>query len=135
MFLKRLKMKVKVCSECGKEGLLWRSKPALCPACARKYQKPVNKISDKHKQTLKEYKPIREEFLKAHPDCQLKLQGCTFVSTEIEHRQGKSSKELYLDSTKWFAVCRNCHTLVERLGEQAYTKGLKLKRNINLILE
>jgi hypothetical protein len=113
VFLKRLKMKVKVCSECGKEGLLWRSKPALCQS----------------------YKPIREEFLKAHPDCQLKLQGCTFVSTEIEHRQGKSSKELYLDSTKWFAVCRNCHTLVEGLGEQAYTKGLKLKRNINLILE
>lgn len=128
-------MKVKICSECGKEGPLFRSSPKLCQSCARKYQKPINKISDKHKQTLKEYKPVREEFLKAHPECQLKFVDCTRVATEIEHRQGKSSKELYLDSSKWFAVCRACHSKVEILGEQAYTKGLKLRRNINLILE
>ncbi len=122
-------MKLKICSECGKEGPLWKSSPKLCQGCARKYQKPINKISDTHKETLKQYKPIREGYLKQHPNCQLKLQGCLGVSSEIEHRSGKATKELYLDSSKFFAVCRVCHSQVEALGKEAYEKGFKIKHN------
>lgn len=122
-------MKLKICSECKKECYLFKSRPALCSSCARKYQKPINKVSDTHKETLKQYKPIREEYLKEHPNCQLKLEGCLGIASEIEHRSGKATKELYLDSSKYFAVCRVCHIQVEVLGTEAYEKGFKIKHN------
>lgn len=123
-----IQAKKKLCSVCGNLEYLFRSNPPTCSKCVKK--KPINKVSDKHKETLKEYKPLREEFLKQNPNCQLKLQGCLGIASEIEHREGKSSKELYLNSSKWFAICRVCHHQLEFvLGEKAYEKGFKLHRN------
>jgi hypothetical protein len=39
-------------------------------------EKKINKVSDNHKETLKEYKKVRKEFLNDHPQCMAKLQGC-----------------------------------------------------------
>jgi hypothetical protein len=118
----------KLCSICGNLEYLWSSKNGnVCIKC--KYVKPISKVSDKHKETLKEYKPLREEFLKQNPNCQLKLQGCSFVATTVEHRMGKAYKELYLDNSKWFASCLNCNQQIENLGKLAYEKGLKIHKN------
>jgi hypothetical protein len=119
--------KKKLCSICGEYKILWKSFPPTCNSC--KPKTPIKKVSNKHKETLKEYKFLREEFLKEHPNCQLKLQGCTFVATTVEHRMGKSHKELYLDSSKWFASCLNCNQQIENLGKLAYEKGLKIHKN------
>ncbi len=121
-------MKKKVCRFCNKECYLFRSSPPTCSNCYKRT--PIKKLSDKHKETLKEYKPLREEFLEQNPYCQLKLQGCLGVASEVEHREGKSSKELYLNSEKWFAICRVCHHQLEFvLGKEAYEKGLKIHKN------
>lgn len=123
-------MKKKFCTGCNQETFLWNSKLKLCKDCYQKlYSKPIKKISDKHKETLKEYKPLREDFLKQNPYCQLRLQGCTYIADTIEHRMGKSHKELYLDSSKWFASCLNCNQQIENLGKLAYEKGLKIHKN------
>lgn len=123
-------MKKKICSLCNEETFLFKSNPKLCQSCYQKsYSKSIKKVSEKHKETLKEYKPLREEFLKQNSNCQLRLQGCTFVATTIEHRSGKAYKELYLDSSKWFASCLNCNQQIENLGKLAYEKGLKIHKN------
>ena len=119
--------KKKLCSICGEYKILWKSFPPTCNSC--KSVKPIKKVSEKHKETLKEYKPLREDFLKQNPYCQLRLQGCTYIADTIEHRMGKSYKELYLDTSKWFASCLNCNGVIERLGKIAYEKGLKIHKN------
>ena len=122
-------MKLKKCSFCGKETYLFRSNPPTCKSCVSK--NPIKKVSTKMKQTWDEYKPLRLQFLSKHQYCQLNLKGCTREATCIHHKQGKSSKELYLDTTKWLASCYSCNLNVELIGQEAYTKGLKLKRNEN----
>lgn len=121
-------MKLKICSICKGEVYLWKSNPPTCKNCCK--PKPLNKISKKHKETLKEYKPKREEFLKENPYCQLKLEGCTYYATCIEHRAGKATKKLYLDETKWFASCISCNLQIETLADR-YEKNLKLKHNVS----
>ena len=120
---------LKICSFCNQPKLLWKSNPKACKDCWYKNNPiKIKKISDSHKETLREYKPEREQFLKEHPFCELKLEGCTKYSTEVEHRAGKATKELYLDKSKWFASCRNCNTQIEVLSER-YELGLKIKHN------
>lgn len=121
-------MKKKICSVCKDEHFLWKSKPPLCKSCARQYQQPIKKISKSYQETLKEYAPLRAEFLKNNPLCQMKLQGCTYNAECIHHMQGKKSKELYLDSTKWKASCLSCNRVVEEILDP-YSLGLKLKQN------
>lgn len=123
-------MKKKICSSCNKECYLFKSRPPLCSNCYKKqYSKPINKVSESHKETLKQYSPKRKEFLKKNPYCQLHLQRCTKEVTCIHHKKGKSNRELYLDEKYWMASCINCNNEVERIGKIAYEKKLKLKRN------
>ena len=52
------------------------------------------------------------------------------VASEVEHREGKSSKELYLNKEKWYSICRVCHHQLEFvIGKEAYEKGFKLHKN------
>jgi len=119
--------KKKLCSLCGEYKILWKSFPPTCNSC--KSKSSIKKVSDKHKETLKEYKVVREEFLKQNPNCQLRLQGCSIHSTDVHHKLGKSSSELYLNIKYWMSLCRNCHSIIEKLGDIAYEKGFKLHRN------
>jgi hypothetical protein len=121
-------MKLKECSVCKNKTYLFKSNPPVCKYCYRG-NTPIKKVSSAMKDTLTEYRPLRLEYLNSHPICELKLSGCTREATCIHHKQGKSSKQLYLDTTKWLASCYSCNLNVELIGEEAYTKNLKIRRN------
>lgn len=121
--------KKKLCSVCGEYKILWKSFPPTCNSC--KSKSPIKKISDKHKKTLKEYKVIKEEFLKNYTTCQVKLSpDCTYdKGVYIHHISGKSSKELYLDKNNFIACCNPCNDYLEKFSKEAYEKGFKLHKN------
>jgi hypothetical protein len=92
----------------------------------KKYE--VNKVSDKMKDILAEFFKKKKVFIKNNPYCKLELDGCTGIATDVEHRKGKATRELYLDEKYWWPSCRNCNRVVETLGEKAYEKH-KFKHN------
>lgn len=121
-------MKDKQCSECPYVGPLWKSKPPLCPNCARKYQKPVKKVSEKREVANKEYKIANKKFLIEHPFCQLKLIGCTNDSTEVHHLySGRNRDKYYLDIENWKATCSSCHRYLHDVlpAKEAIDLGFK----------
>ena len=125
-----IQQKKKLCSICGNLEYLWSSKNGnVCIKC--KSVKPIKKVSDKHKETLKEYKVVREEFLKNYTTCQVKLSpDCTYdKGIAIHHISGKSSKELYLDKNNFIACCSPCNLHLEIFPNEAYEKGFKLRKN------
>lgn len=123
-----IKRKKKLCIDCNEYKILFGK--SLCQSCYNiQFKKPIKKVSEKHQQTLDEYKPKRLAFLKKRPNCELKLDVCTRKATCIHHKKGKHSKELYLDENYWMASCISCNGRVEEIGEKAYQLGLKIKHN------
>jgi hypothetical protein len=85
----------------------------------------IPKTSPKMKQELKTYSVLRKEYLKKHPECQLKLIGCVSEATDIHHLD-KRGKNLNNTDT-WLSACRPCHsTLHDKLSaKEARDLGLK----------
>lgn len=101
---------------------------ALLSTPKKIYAKP-NKISDKRKELNKEYYPLREQFLKEHPNCELKLQPCTKVATEVHHTASGWNKATNLNNVKtWKASCGNCNQFLHDKisAQEAREKGLKI---------
>lgn len=92
-------------------------------------QNQINKISDTHKDTLKEYRKKRAAFLKEHALCMAKLEGCTGKANQVHHMAGKASRELYLNEKLFLAVCGNCHAIVERNPAFSKQNGLSISRH------
>jgi hypothetical protein len=90
--------------------------------------KEVNKVSDNQKETLKEYKKVRSKYLKEHPTCEAKLEGCKGKATEIHHKAGKASRELYLETKLFLAICHHCHEIITKNSAFAIQKGLSVSR-------
>lgn len=122
-----IKRKKKICKKCNRSDFIFGR--GLCSTCYRSAQKPVKKISERHKKTLAEYSPKRKEFLSTRPYCELRLRSCTYRAEVVHHTKGKATPELYLDSDYWMASCSNCNLEVERIGAEAYERGLKIKHN------
>lgn len=76
--------------------------------------------SQKRERQYAEYRPRREAFLQEHPRCQ--APNCTNPSVDIHHIAKRNGARL-TDETKWLAVCRGCHDLIERDREWAYQNG------------
>jgi hypothetical protein len=76
-------------------------------------QKPIPKTSAKRKGKLKEYTPLRKQYLLDHPECQIKLIGCTGKATQIHHC---STSDLdFLNIKTWKSADDFCHNQVERV--------------------
>ena len=89
---------------------LFKSNPPTCKFCYKPSK--VNKLSKSMEETLRDYKPLREQFLLENQYCQLRLNNCTIKAVCVHHKQGKATKELYLDTKKWMASCISCNNLV-----------------------
>lgn len=119
--------KKKECAKCGEQRFIFGKK--LCQSCYRTIQKPIKKVSENYEKLLKQYRPLRKDFLEKNKNCQLRLGNCTGASTVVHHLAGKSTPELYLDVRLWMASCSNCNIEVERIGEKAYELGIKIRRS------
>lgn len=89
---------------------------------------PVNKKSDRRKRLDAAYNVLRKSYLEAHPNCQIKLPGCTGAATDIHHLFWGSSREQHMnDFANVLASCRKCHDTVHtKLSkEEAIELGFK----------
>lgn len=88
----------------------------------------IKKVSDKTSEVLrKKYMPIARLFIKQHPKCQAKLEGCTKDSKTIHHKRGRLG-ELLIDTNNFLACCFNCHRIIEDNPDTAKEMGLSNSR-------
>jgi len=121
-----IKRKIGDCGECKEEGVyLGRVNPPQCLRCykllkAKEYQrrakerelvKPVKKnwispISSKMAKNLKEYRKVRDRYLKNNPICEVR--GCNNQTTNLHHKAGREGK-LLANEEYFMACCGGCH--------------------------
>lgn len=129
--------KLKICSWCEQEKVIWKNHEGkrycqycwynLNPPRQNKKPKPIKPISEKRKEENKEYKISRLKYLLSHPKCEASLIVCTGYSTEIHHSEGRVGTN-FLDSTKFLAVCHECHMWIELHPLEAKQLGLSGNR-------
>jgi len=81
---------------------------------ASKEKKPAKRIpltSEKRKGKLKEYTPLRKQYLADHPECEIRLIGCTGKATQIHHCS--TSDKDFLNVKTWKSCDDHCHRIVE----------------------
>lgn len=144
-------MKVKSCSNpnCDYVGTLFKSSPPLCKNCAMKYNYQnkekvsenglnkarevkkyvIPKVSDKQAKINALYSVLRKQYLKDHPNCQVKLRVCSGKATEIHHTHfGSDKRTHFLDSSTFKSICRHCHRFIhdEMSSKEQRERGLKI---------
>lgn len=144
-----MKPKFKLCSDCGKERLIWKNDKGnrYCKPCwlrkstlslgvdksgpSRIYSAPIARRSKKRAAQEREYTTVRREFIILHPLCKAKIPGlCTKGTTDVHHMKGKI--ELLLLDTRYFLpVCRKCHDWIEDNPTKAKELGYSLNRLSN----
>ena len=89
----------------------------------------INQVSAKRKGLNAEYEVLREQFLNDHPVCEVKLQECEKVATDVHHKASGFNKVTNLNNTAtWLACCRNCHHILHNVlsAKEARSLGLKI---------
>lgn len=131
-------IKKKICSECKKEKVIWKSvgKNKYCQTCwsilkptktATKKPTKIKKVSQRRLKQNSAYTQVRQEFLLTHEFCKARLPICTMWATEVHHMKGRM-EELLTDSQYFLPVCRKCHDWIENHPDEAYDLGLSLYR-------
>ena len=139
-------MKLKICSFCQKETVLWKANPKACKTCwaqfkasqandsskqantLEKAKSPsyrIKSVSDKKLAELKEYRVVRDRYLKNNPVCE--YPNCTSREVELHHRAGRSGN-LLCDGTYFCSLCRTHHRLIEEQHTHAKELGLSVSR-------
>lgn len=109
----------KYCKEC------WYS---MEPPKQLKQTTSIKKVSAKKSKKDRAYSALRQVFLEQHPLCEIGLQGCLNVATEVHHRQGREG-DLHLDTTKWAATCHSCHTWITEHSAEAIEMGFSISKH------
>lgn len=113
------------CVTCGSEFRKFKTTDKFCsPQCAKivstrtKPRKKIAPISDSMVMKLKEYRLVRDEFMRLHPKCQI----CGKESTDLHHKNGRIGSNL-TDVKTFMALCRKCHREVHDNPKLARGKG------------
>lgn len=69
-------------------------------------KKRINAISEKMKEQLKEYRIVRDIFMKENPCCEI----CSKPSQDLHHKSGRGKNLCKVDT--FMAVCRGCHNFI-----------------------
>ncbi len=124
-----MKQKLKTCSKCNKERVIWKNvmteegRIQLCKNCAGKRsahsetnksvqtkRTPIRSRSVKRSKQERLYTAKRAKFLAEHPHCEIAIPGtCTSRSSEVHHTKGRDN-DMLIDETFWKATCRACHS-------------------------
>ena len=103
---------------CATHNLFLRkqAKEALKP---QKQIKPIAQTSKKMAKNLRTYSEKKKKHLEEHPDCQLRLLGCTNNrETNTIHHSGKRGANLNKEEL-FLTACDYCHNYVERVMSAA----------------
>ena len=90
-------------------------------------QKPIPKVSAKQVDRLKEYKKVRDVYMKEHPICEAQLEGCSRQATDLHHGRGRIGS-LLTDVSNFHALCAHCHHAIEISPSMAKELGLSKNR-------
>ena len=139
-------MKLKECSICNKQTVLWKSNPKACKECwlkikaqeslsqtegikepkkskGRSYR--IKSVSDKKLVELKEYRKKRDAFMRANKVCQ--FPECKELATDLHHAKGRVGA-LLTDERYFKALCRSHHRWIEENPTDAKSMGLSASR-------
>ena len=87
---------------------------------------PMKRITDKTARNRVLFKPIRDEVVAENPECAMKFDGCTFVTTQVHHSKGRG---IYFLIKKFLIpCCDNCHKVAEANPSLAMEKGFTQSR-------
>jgi len=96
-----------LCATCGH----MRRKAFRNASKEKKKPKAPKKVSVHMSQQLRVYIPLRDQHLEEHPDCQVKLVGCTNRNNTVHHT-AKRGKNLTNKAT-FLTACDYCHPFIE----------------------
>jgi len=131
-------MKLKTCDCCQKETVIWKNHDGFkyckyCWSCQKAInsdssQKPTDykipQVSSKKKKKDQEYLKLREKHLLVNNLCEVKVNGCGHMATDIHHTYAGANRDaFYLVQSTWKAVCRNCHDWIHANPAEARTMG------------
>jgi len=110
---------------CGTHNREQRKQSERIQKLQSKKQYVIPKVSEKQAKKNSLYSKQRMEHLAKHPHCQLRLQGCTHIATQVHHTEGRGENTNKIESFK--SACDNCHTILhDKLSaKEARELGLK----------
>lgn len=133
-----INIKLKLCSSCNKEQLIWRSigKDKYCRQCwlkehssplPKKLPKAIKPKSDKKAAQDQLYTILRNKYFQDDNNkaCKARLQECTLISCDVHHTKGRG--EYQNDVSTWIPLCRSCHNYIETHPTEA--KELNFSQN------
>ena len=121
-----MKIKYNECKECKEEKAIYSKK--CCQNCYWKLRRKANEakkgtggtvknnkrykikpISNKMAEKLKEYRPLRDKYMKENPTCE--VLGCYKESQDLHHKARRGANLCNVET--FMAVCRTCHISIE----------------------
>lgn len=105
----------KPCAGCSFSKPIYKniSGKKYCRDCARRLQPPKRIAPRGTKRIASDriYFNRAYKFKQLHPICEVRLQGCSHITTDVHHLYSGMDRSKYmLDESTWLGVCRNCHT-------------------------
>lgn len=101
------------------------------PTCGDECRRPVSRwikpASEKRAALNKELSGQVKAYKKKNSQCQVMLQGCSKITTDVHHMRGRLGSNL-MDERYWIAVCRNCHRWIEEHPKAAKKLGFSTSR-------
>lgn len=91
----------------------------------KRSNKNINKVSQKQKERLKEYRIKRDEYFKLHPICE--FPNCNSTDITLHHSKGRIG-ELLTDERYFKSLCFKHHRLIEENPYLAKELGLSFNR-------
>lgn len=85
----------------------------------------IRRRSKKRAAQEREYSKLRAKYLEENPLCA--VPGCGCWSTEVHHKAGRIG-DLLTDVTKFLAVCRHHHVVIELNPTWAKEQGYSISR-------
>lgn len=90
-----------------------------------KARRRISPMSDRRREKLREYKKVRDEFLRLKPKCE--WPGCTRATRDCHHYRGRIGN-LLTDKTWFKAVCGHHHDYIHEHPNEARAAGMLCER-------
>lgn len=88
---------------------------------------PINKVSKRRATEGRTYSKKRVIYLQKNPNCIIRSEVCTGLSTVIHHGRGRVGKN-FLNEDDWFASCWKCNQYLEDHKAWGTAMGFRLDR-------
>lgn len=112
---------------CGTHAAYLRKSERDEKKAALKKPQKIAKMSEKKADKVKSYAPMRRQYLKENPVCEIGLAGCDGNSSEIHHCSMSALD--FLEISTWKASCQSCHRKVET------ELSAEERRNLGLLID